>query len=75
MLFPTSYLELAVAHARNSRVKKEKNKTNKKNVLPVRPVAAALALNHVEVLWLLAVMAEPIFEQFSTITRESKMII
>ena len=50
MLFPTSYLELAVAHARNSRVKKEKNKTYKKNVLPVRPVAAALALNHVEVL-------------------------
>ena len=28
-------------------LKKEKNKPNQKNVLPVKPVAVALALNHV----------------------------
>ena len=30
-------------------LKKEKDKTNQKNALPVKPVAVALALNHVEV--------------------------
>ena len=54
---------------------KEKDKTSKKNVLPVKPVTVALALNHVEVPWLFAVMAQPIFEQFSAMTRKSKMIL
>ena len=40
-------------------------------LLPVKPVAVALALNHVEVPWLFAMMAQPIFEQFLAITRKS----
>ena len=55
--------------------KGNKTKTNQKNVLPVKPVSVALALNHVEVPWLFAVMVQPIFEQFSAITRKSKMIL
>ena len=38
-------------------------------------VAVALALNHVEVPWLFAVMVQPIFEQFSALTGGSKMIL
>ena len=56
-------------------LKKEQNKTNQKNVLTVKPVAAALALNRVEVPWLFAMMVQPIFEQFSAMTRTSKMIL
>ena len=37
-------------------------------------MAVALALSHVEVPWLFAVMIQPIFEQFSAITRKSKMV-
>ena len=51
----------------NNSTKPEKGKQQnkqKKNVLLVQPVAVALALNHVEVPWLFAVMEQPIFEQF-----------
>ena len=41
--------------------------TNKKNILLVKTVAVALALNYVKVPWLFAVIAQPIFEQFSPI--------
>ena len=37
-------------------------------------MAVALALNHVVVPLLFAVMVQPIFDQFSAITRKSKMI-
>ena len=45
-------------------MKKKTNKQTNKNVWSVKPVAATLALNHVEVPWLLAVMAQSVFGQF-----------
>ena len=59
----------------STRPEKGENKTNQKNILSVKPVAVALALNHFELPWLFVVMVQLIFEQFSAITRKSKMIL